>query len=89
MRLHAVVRGRVQGVGFRWYVRETARSSGLSGWVMNRADGSVEVAASGSDASVRALRAALQSGPVGASVASVDDLDDVPEDLPHPFTVVR
>jgi acylphosphatase len=89
MYLHAVVRGRVQGVGFRWFVRETARRSGLSGWVKNCADGSVEVAASGAEAAVRSLRTALHSGPAGASVSSVDDVDHVIDDLPHPFSVLR
>jgi acylphosphatase len=89
MYMHVVVRGRVQGVGFRWFVRETARASGLSGWVKNCSDGSVEVVASGDDGSVIALRLALHSGPVGASVTSVDDLAGVTVDLPHPFSVLR
>jgi acylphosphatase len=89
MHMHVVVRGRVQGVGFRWFVREAARASGLSGWVKNRPDGSVEVVASGDDGSVSALRLALHSGPVGASVASVDDAVEVIDELPHPFSVLR
>jgi hypothetical protein len=46
-RLHAVVHGRVQGVGFRYFVMREARALGLSGWVRNQADGSVEVEAEG------------------------------------------
>ncbi len=76
MRLHAIVRGRVQGVGFRWFVRELASELQLGGWVMNRHDGAVEVLADGADAAVARLRAALERGPAGAAVERVDVLDD-------------
>lgn len=76
MRLHAVVRGRVQGVGFRWFVREIASELQLAGWVMNRHDGAVEVVADGPDAGIARLRAALERGPAGAAVERVDLLDD-------------
>ena len=92
MRLHVVVRGRVQGVGFRWFVREKARPLRLAGWVKNLADGSVEVMAEGDAASVAALRRALQEGPSGASVTSVDDLppdDAVLDQSFTSFTIVR
>ena len=64
MQLHVVVRGRVQGVGFRWFVREAARALGLAGWVRNRPDGSVEVAAEGDAASrgPRCARARRRTG---------------------------
>jgi acylphosphatase len=89
MLLHVVVRGRVQGVGFRWFVREMGRRLDLAGWVKNRADGCVEVAADGSDASIHALRDALHQGPDGALVRSVDDLDAAPPSLERPFTILR
>jgi acylphosphatase len=89
MQLHVVVRGRVQGVGFRWFVREAARQLNLAGWVLNRPDGSVEVAAEGSGDSIHALREALAEGPPGASVRSVDDLAPVAQTLDHPFTISR
>jgi acylphosphatase len=89
MRLHVVVRGRVQGVGFRWFVREAGRHLDLAGWVRNRPDGCVEVAADGDAASIHALRRELQTGPDGASVKSVDDLDASAEPLPRPFTILR
>lgn len=76
MRLHAVVRGRVQGVGFRWFVRELASELQLAGWVMNRDDGAVEVLADGTDAGIARLRAALERGPAGAQVEQVDVLAD-------------
>ena len=89
MRLHVVVRGRVQGVGFRWFVRQTARQLDLAGWVRNRPDGCVEVAADGDAASIHALRRELQRGPDGASVKSVDDVDTSAEPLDRPFTILK
>ncbi|MEP6495178.1 MAG: acylphosphatase [bacterium] len=89
MRLHVAVRGRVQGVGFRWFVGELARRLDLAGWVRNRADGSVEVAADGDDHAVETLRAALGQGPHGAGVASVDNLESISEQLIKPFTITR
>lgn len=89
MRLHVVVRGRVQGVGFRWFVREAARPLDLAGWVKNRPDGGVEVAADGSEGSIQTLRAALEQGPSGAIVSSVDELEGLSDVLERPFTILR
>ena len=91
-RLHVVVRGRVQGVGFRWFVREQATALDLAGWVKNRPDGAVEVAAEGNPAAVARLREHLRRGPSHAGVESVDDVgssEPQPSTLPHPFTIVR
>jgi len=88
--LHVEIRGRVQGVGFRWFVRETARKLGLSGWVSNRPDGNVELAAEGAEEALEKLRTAVENGPPGAMVQSVNELP--PPDgntLPTPFTIVR
>jgi acylphosphatase len=89
MHLHAVVRGRVQGVGFRWFVRETAHRLSLAGWVRNLPDGSVEVAADGDDESIASFRAALQKGPSGASVTAVDELAPHPQSLDRPFIIQK
>jgi acylphosphatase len=70
-RLHARVHGRVQGVGFRYFVLETATGLGLVGWVRNRWDGSVEVLAEGEIEVLRALVRALESGPRSSSVTEV------------------
>jgi len=90
--LHVRVTGKVQGVGFRWFVREQARRCELSGWVANRPDGSVEVIATGDEECVVRLRRALEIGPPGARVAAVEDVPDaghVTEELPSPFVVLR
>ncbi len=70
-RLDAVVTGRVQGVGYRWFVREQARALGLAGWVRNEADGSVRVVAEGASSTLDALDAALREGPSGSVVRDV------------------
>lgn len=70
-RLVASVRGTVQGVGFRWFVRETARALGLTGYVKNEYDGSVEVVAEGPRDALDELLAALREGPRSAVVRDV------------------
>ena len=67
-RVGAVVRGIVQGVGFRRFVERTGSGLGLDGWVMNRADGSVELDAEGPPDAIDALIAALHEGPPAAWV---------------------
>jgi acylphosphatase len=89
VRIHVAVRGRVQGVGFRWFVREAGRELGLSGWVCNRPDGSVEVAAEGSSVLLDQLRDSLRRGPSGAVVTAVDDLEPLEELHDHPFAITR
>ena len=71
VRLDATVRGRVQGVGFRFYVARRALALGLTGWVANEAGGSVRCIAEGPRADLDALLAALELGPPGAQVADV------------------
>lgn len=89
-RVRLVVRGRVQGVGFRWYVREAARAAGLSGWVRNNQDGSVELEAGGPPLALARLRAAVTEGPAGARVEIVDERPaSTDAELPFPFTVDR
>ena len=88
-RIHVVVRGRVQGVGFRWFVREVARGLDLAGWVKNRADGGVEVMAEGSKASMRSLMQQLREGPPGADVKDVQEVPSDTAAVPKPFTIAR
>lgn len=85
--IRVVASGRVQGVGFRWFVREEARRAGVDGWVRNLPDGTVEVLAAGTPDSVNALVRAVRRGP---SAARVDVLNVLPaggEVAPHPFTI--
>lgn len=71
VRLDATARGRVQGVGFRFYVARRAIALGLTGWVVNEAGGSVRCVAEGPRSDLDALLAALELGPPGAQVAGV------------------
>ena len=88
--MHVAVRGRVQGVGFRWFVRERARALGLSGWVRNVADGSVEVFAVGPTDELARLRRLLQEGPPAARVEHVvDEVGDPTTAALTPFGVLR
>src|SRR5437016_12492562 len=71
-RLHAVVRGDVQGVGFRYFVQRKANQLGLRGWVRNNDDGTVEVVAEGDRAQLEELARALEGGPRMARVDRVE-----------------
>jgi acylphosphatase len=73
-----IVRGRVQGVGFRWFVDHEARELGLSGWVRNNLDGTVEVLAIGTERQQLALRGKLERGPRAARVDEVKELPAEP-----------
>ena len=88
-RLHAVVHGRVQGVGYRVTTFDEARRLGLAGWVRNRYDGSVEVLAEGSEARLRLFLDYLRRGPWGASVTSVVEDWGEAQGAPMPFQVKR
>src|SRR5207244_4053370 len=68
-----IVRGRVQGVGYRWFVDHEARQLGLAGWVRNNMDGSVEVLAMGSAEQHAAMRGKLQQGPRASRVDHVEE----------------
>jgi len=70
-RLHAKVKGRVQGVGFRYYVLGAASEIGLVGWVRNRRDGSVEVIAEGKTEILGELVQALERGSRSSAVKEV------------------
>lgn len=78
-RVHARVRGRVQGVAYRASTRHEAQRLGLAGWVRNMPDGSVELEAQGPTDTVDALLAWCRKGPSLAQVTSVD-VTDLPID---------
>ena len=71
MVLHFLIQGRVQGVGFRWFVHREASELELRGWVRNTEDGDVEVVASGTAEDLAELRASLKKGPRGSRVDRV------------------
>ena len=83
-----IVRGRVQGVGFRWFVLQEAVMLDLGGFVQNLPDGSVEVVASGPSSALGHLEKVLSQGPRGARVDNVEK-SDVSHDIkiPKPFGV--
>lgn len=74
--LHIFARGRVQGVGYREFVRRAAQRRNVSGWVRNRFDGAVEARASGSPGDLDALIGAMRAGPIGAQVRDLQAADD-------------
>ncbi len=74
-----IITGRVQGVGFRWFVEREARSIGVGGWVRNNEGGAVEVLASGTEEQLARLRRALQQGPRAARVDEVQEIEEEQE----------
>jgi acylphosphatase len=68
MIVHFLIQGRVQGVGFRWFVQREASELNLRGWVRNTEDGDVEVVAAGEAGDLDELRASLRKGPRGSRV---------------------
>jgi acylphosphatase len=70
---HVTIRGRVQGVGYRYFVEHEARARGLEGWVRNRRDGSVEAVFSGPAEAVTAMIEECRRGPSSARVDAVQD----------------
>lgn len=88
--IHLEIRGRVQGVGFRWFVVDAARELRLKGWVRNKPDGNVEIAAAGEPDALAQLEIAVAKGPPGARVEQVQKLAPTPlESLESPFGIAR
>ena len=75
-----IVFGRVQGVGFRWFVQSLAQALGVRGWVRNTEDGSVEVVGLAGAATIDQLDAKLAAGPPGARILRIDR-SDVPHEI--------
>jgi acylphosphatase len=71
MVVHFLIRGRVQGVGFRWFVHREAAELGLRGWVKNTDDGDVEIVAAGEAEVIAELREELHTGSRGSRVDAV------------------
>lgn len=74
-----LVTGRVQGVGYRWACQRLAQALGVTGWVRNRPDGTVEVFVEGRESAVEQLVAWCHTGPPGARVTDVADESATPQ----------
>lgn len=70
-RVHIIAQGTVQGVGYRWFVQQAAKSLGLNGFVRNLIDGTVEAEAQGEGAMIEEFVRKIRIGPMGAYVSSV------------------
>jgi acylphosphatase len=77
-----LVSGRVQGVGYRYFVMREARALGVSGWVRNLADGRVEAVGAGEDVELHAFEGRLWQGPPHARVSAIES--DAAEPPDHP-----
>ncbi len=76
-----VIRGRVQGVGYRAWMEIAALERGIEGWVRNRRDGSVEAMFSGPDDDVAQMIAQCRRGPPGARVETIDQREATPDEI--------
>lgn len=81
------IQGRVQGVGFRWWVARQARALALAGTVQNERDGSVEVEVEGLPWELARFRELLAEGPPTASVDRLEELEPTRGRLPSPFSI--
>ena len=85
--LSCVVRGLVQGVGFRWFVQREANARGLTGWVRNNPEGSVELIAQGPQEALESFLAAIRRGPRSAMVRDVQLEWTVPSREYHTYEI--
>ena len=76
-----LVRGRVQGVGYRWFVEREASALGIAGWVRNREDSTVELLAAGDAEKLEVLKARLQEGPRASRVDVVEESEPTTEEI--------
>ena len=79
--VHVIVRGRVQGVGFRMFVERQALARGVNGWVRNREDGTVEAVFAGDAKLVDELITACKTGPRSSKVESIEQRPATPDEL--------
>jgi acylphosphatase len=90
---HVMIRGRVQGVGYRDFTERAALARGLIGWVRNRRDGAVEAVLAGPPALVADMIAACRRGPINARVDAIEEREATPDELAlggrGQFTVLR
>ena len=82
-----LVRGRVQGVGFRWFVEREAHILGIAGWVRNNPDSSVEILAMGTREQLAGLHSRLREGPRAARVDNVEEFEAKPVEGLNTFRI--
>jgi acylphosphatase len=87
VRRRFVITGRVQGVGFRWFVHDAAKREGVGGWVRNLPDGRVEAEIEGEIAAVDRVDAALRRGPASSRVDHVDVDEQAPQGRTTGFSI--
>ena len=85
--VHLIARGRVQGVGFRYFVRDKASRYGIKGWVRNCSDGSVEIHAEGQKESMDEFMAAVKEGPLFGHVSDVEIEKVEPKNIYSGFSI--
>ena len=88
-RIRLRITGRVQGVGFRWFVVAEGRRLSLHGWVRNNPDGSVELEAEGPAVAIDALRMRVGKGPPASRVEEVSEMVVSGDELPAKFETRR
>ncbi len=82
-----LISGRVQGVGFRWFVEREARAIGVRGWVRNTDSGTVEVLAAGTGEQLSRLRKSLEQGPRAARIDEVQEFEEDQEAVENSFRI--
>lgn len=75
-RIHLIISGRVQGVGFRFYTRDIADETDIKGWVKNLRDGSVEVVAEGKEENLQAFLKKLREGYLGKNISHIEEKEE-------------
>ncbi|MBI2440775.1 MAG: acylphosphatase [Lentisphaerae bacterium] len=86
-RVHLIISGRVQGVGFRFFCVDLARQHGIRGWVRNTEDGAVEVMAEGEEADLKLFVQGCRRGPRGALVRDCQETNEPPAEMFDSFEV--
>jgi len=84
-----VISGRVQGVGYRWFAKDTAAREGVTGYVRNLPDGRVEALVEGDAEAVTRVERSLRQGPPGARVQTVNAITEEPSGAYHEFSIQR
>jgi acylphosphatase len=84
-----LISGRVQGVGFRWFVARQAEELGIGGWARNLADGRVEIVGSGPEGAMGAFEAAIGRGPLISRVDSVEKTECPGEVIDHNSFLIK